>query len=335
MPSLGHLVRLGRLYKGYISGDETCAYLPLRLWIEPTDVCNLRCVMCPQSEPRAFAKGYMDFGLYTKIVDEAREFVHDVNLHHRGESTIHPRLADMVRYAKDAGIYTRLHTNGTLLDEEKAVRLIESGLDLISFSFDGYDRESYEKIRVKAKFERTLGHILRFLEVKRRLRKRTPYAIFETIDFSVGPPTAEDRERERAFRARFADLPLDRFIVKRPHNWAGTYAPGDPRAQGKPRRYSPCTFPWYSMVIFWDGTVAPCPQDWYGELYMGDAKRQSLREIWNGPEMVELRKKMQAQDVQCLSPCNQCDMLWRPTFLGVPTTNMKDFLKENVLGYTQ
>lgn len=335
MPSLGHLVRLGRLYKGYISGDETCAYLPLRLWIEPTDVCNLRCVMCPQSEPRAFAKGYMDFGLYTKIVDEAREFVHDVNLHHRGESTIHPRLADMVRYAKDAGIYTRLHTNGTLLDEEKAVRLIESGLDLISFSFDGYDRESYEKIRVKAKFERTLGHILRFLEVKRRLGKRTPYAIFETIDFSVGPPTAEDRERERAFRARFADLPLDRFIVKRPHNWAGTYAPGDPRAQGKPRRYSPCTFPWYSMVIFWDGTVAPCPQDWYGELYMGDAKRQGLREIWNGPEMVELRKKMQAQDVQCLSPCNQCDMLWRPTFLGVPTTNMKDFLKENVLGYTQ
>jgi len=335
MPPLTHLVRLARLYKGYVGGDETCAYPPLRLWVEPTDVCNLRCVMCPQSSPKAFPKGYMELGLFTKIIDEAKAFVYDVNLHHRGESTIHPRLAEMVRYAKEAGLYTRLHTNGTLLDREKAVRLIEGGLDLISFSFDGYDKGTYEKIRVKGKFERTLGNILGFLETKRRLGKKTPYAVFETIDFSMGPATAEDKAHEQAFRARFAGLPLDRFIVKRPHNWAGTYAPGDPRTAGKVHSYSPCTFPWYSMVIFWDGSVSPCPQDWYGELYLGDAKRQSLMEIWNGPGMVELRKKMQAQDVQCLSPCNQCDMLWRPKLLGVPTANMKDFLKENILGYTQ
>ncbi len=335
MPSLSHLVRLGRAYKSYVAGDESAAYPPLRLWIEPTDVCNLRCVMCPQSVPRGFAKGYMDMDLFRKIVDEAKGFVYDVNLHHRGESTIHPRLGEMIRYAREAGIYTRLHTNGTLLDEAKSTQLVEAGLDLISFSFDGYDKESYEKIRVKSKFERTLGNILRFLEVKRRLGRRTPYAIFEVIDFSAGPPSAEQRERERVFRSRFERLPLDRFIVKRPHNWAGTYAPGDPRAAGRPRRYSPCTFPWYSMVIFWDGTVSPCPQDWYGELYLGDLKRQSLREVWNGPAMAELRKKMQAQDVQCLVPCNQCDMLWRATFLGVPTNNLKDFLKENVLGYSQ
>jgi len=335
MPSLSHLVRLGRAYKSYVAGDERAAYPPLRLWIEPTDVCNLRCVMCPQSVPRGFAKGYMDIDLFRKIVDEAKGLVYDVNLHHRGESTIHPRLGEMVRYAREAGIYTRLHTNGTLLDEAKSIQLVEAGLDLISFSFDGYDKESYEKIRVKSKFERTLGNILRFLEVKRRLGRRTPYAIFEVIDFSAGPPTPEHRERERAFRARFDGLPVDRFIVKRPHNWAGTYAPGDPRTAGRPRQYSPCTFPWYSMVVFWDGTVTPCPQDWYGELFLGDLKRQSLREVWNGPTMAELRKKMQAQDVQCLVPCNQCDMLWRPTFLGVPTTNLKDFLKENVLGYSQ
>ncbi len=198
MPPLGHLVRLGRAYTAYIGGEERAGYAPLRLWIEPTDVCNLRCVMCPQSTERPFAKGYMEFDLFRKIVDEAKGFVYDVNLHHRGESTIHPRLPDMVRYAKDAGIYTRLHSNATLLDEGRATALIENGLDLISFSFDGYDRESYEKVRVKAKFDRTLGNIVRFLEVKRRLGKRTPYVIFETIDFSAGPPTPEGRERSRS-----------------------------------------------------------------------------------------------------------------------------------------
>lgn len=335
MPGVTHLLRLARTYKHYVAGDESVGAPPLRLWIEPTDVCNLRCVMCPQSEPRGFAKGYMTFDLFTKIVDEARAFVYDVNLHHRGESTIHPRLPDMVRYAKGAGLYTRLHSNATLLDEAKAVALVEAGLDLISFSFDGYDRATYEKIRVKAKFEKTLGNIVRFLEVKRRLRRRAPYVVFETIDFAVGPPSPEHRERERAFRARFDGLPLDRFIVKRPHNWAGTYAPGDPRHAGRAHGYSPCTFPWYSLVIFWDGTVSPCPQDWYGELYLGDARRQTLMEIWNGPAMLELRKKMRTRDVGCLSPCSGCDMLWRDTFLGVPTNNLKDFLKENVLGYVQ
>ncbi|MGH7589784.1 MAG: SPASM domain-containing protein, partial [Gemmatimonadota bacterium] len=85
----------------------------------------------------------------------------------------------------------------------------------------------------------------------------------------------------------------------------------------------------------WDGTVSPCPQDWYGELFLGDARRQTLMEIWNGPAMVDLRKKMRTRDVGCLSPCNGCDMLWRDTFLGVPTNNLKDFLKENVLGYAR
>jgi radical SAM protein with 4Fe4S-binding SPASM domain len=335
MPPLTHLLRLARVYKSYVGGDLACSYYPTKLWLEPTDVCNLRCVMCPQSVPKPFPKGYMDWGLFTKIVDEAKDFAYEVNLFHRGESLIHPRLADMVRYVRERGIHARLNTNGTLLDERKSIALIEAGLDLISFSFDGYTSAVYEKIRVLGKFERTVDNIVGFLEVKKRLGKGSPYVILESIDFSVGPPSAEELARQRAFRTRFEGLPLERFIIKRPHNWAGTYAPGDPAEAGKPHRYSPCTFPWYALVIFWDGTVSPCPQDWYGDLELGNVRQQSLVEVWNGPKMLELRRKMQQKDVKGLSPCNQCDMLWRPTLLGVPTTHMKAFLKENVLGYSQ
>jgi hypothetical protein len=51
--------------------------------------------------------------------------------------------------------------------------------------------------------------------------------------------------------------------------------------------------------------------------------------------MRELRRHMKEKDVACLSPCNECDMLWRPTFLGVPTTYMKEFLKANVFSFNQ
>src|SRR3972149_281665 len=117
MPSLSHLVRLGRAYKAYVGGDESAGYPPLRLWGAPTDVCHPRCVIWPPSAEPPLAQGDMEFALFRKSVDEAKGFVYDVNLHHRGESTIHPRLPDMVRYAKDAGLYTRLHSNGTLLHD--------------------------------------------------------------------------------------------------------------------------------------------------------------------------------------------------------------------------
>ena len=81
------------------------------------------------------------------------------------------------------GIVTRFHTNGTLLDEDKSRRLIDSGLDQFAFSFDGFDAETYEKIRVNAKFEKTVGNIVRFLEIKKEMGAKKPATFIELIHF--------------------------------------------------------------------------------------------------------------------------------------------------------
>jgi radical SAM protein with 4Fe4S-binding SPASM domain len=323
-------VTLGRMAWNYWIRKVKPDYLPMRLWVEPTSVCNLRCVMCPQSFGRRFAKGYMEFSLFKKIIDEAKTFVYDVNLHHTGEPTLHPRLPEMIRYAKESGIYTRLHTNATLLNEERARALLTSGLDLISFSFDGYEKEEYEKIRIRSDFDETLGNILNFLRLKKKLGQTTPYTIFEVIDFSG---EAKDPERQKRFRSLFADLPLDQLVIKEPHNWAGSYEIKDHVPSYYTDYYSPCTFPWYALVIFWNGKVAPCPQDFYGDLDMGDVNKSSIKEIWNSAPMMELRRLMKEGRGHNLSPCSGCDMIKRKTFLGVPTLNLKTFLKESVLGY--
>ena len=83
----------------------------------------------------------------------------------------------MVKYAHDAGLVTRFHTNGTLLDEDKSRRLIEAGLDQFAFSFDGYDAETNERIRVNADFEKTVGNIVRFLEIKKEIGVRKPLTL--------------------------------------------------------------------------------------------------------------------------------------------------------------
>jgi len=312
--------RLTSIFWNYKRKRTRLPYLPTRLWIEPTSVCNLRCVMCPNKDLPKAQKGFMDFALFRKIVDEVKDFAFDVHLLHRGESLLHPEFFDMVRYAHGAGLVTRFHTNGTLLDEDKARRLIASGLDQFAFSFDGFDAETYEKTRVNGDFEKTVGNIVRFLEIKKELGARKPVTLIELIDL---PGLAESAARSRAaFEARFKGLPLDRIVVKEYHNWAG-----DAGAIGRKERYSPCTFLWHALIVFWDGSVLPCTQDFFGSYALGNARDSSIAEIWNNDRMIALREKILRRDVAGLETCSRCDRLWRRQVLGIP----REYLKRALL----
>jgi radical SAM protein with 4Fe4S-binding SPASM domain len=221
-----------------------------------------------------------------------------------------------------AGIRTKFHTNATLLDEDMARRLISAGLDQISFSFDGYDKKTYESIRINADFEKTLRNIVRFLEIKKELRSRTPYAVFELINF---PDLYRDKDgrRRKEFLGNFRGLPLDRLEIKEMHNWAGELG----RAQTKNnKKYIPCTFLWQALVIFWDGSILPCTQDFHGYCALGNVREETLAQVWNGKKMVQLRQKVLRRDIADLKTCSQCDRLWRDQLLGVPKEYLWRFL---------
>lgn len=308
---LSYYRRLASVFWSYKRKKTRLPYLPLRLWIEPTSVCNLRCVMCPNKELEKAQKGFMDFGLFRKIVDEVKDFAFDVHLLHRGESLLHPEFFDMVKYAHDAGLVTRFHTNGTLLDEEKSRKLIAAGLDQFAFSIDGFDAETYERVRVGAGFDKTIGNIVRFLEIKKSLGAAKPVTLIELID---QPGLKESAARSRkAFEERFKGLPLDRIVIKEYHNWAGDAGEARKRAS-----YSPCTFLWHALIIFWDGAVLPCTQDFFGNYKLGNAQDASIASIWNNDKMVALRDKIIRGDVDGLETCRSCDRLWREQVLGIP-----------------
>ncbi len=333
MTRFEHTRRLAQMALGYWTRALKPGYMPIRMWVEPTNACNLKCVMCPQScSDIAFQRGFMEFALFRKIIDEAKGFVYDMNLHHSGESLLHPEIIEMIRYAKQAGIYTRMHTNATKLDEKYARGILEAGLDFLSFSFDGYEKTTYENIRRGANFEQTLENILRLLHIKKESGKERPFTVFEVIDFTAKPGTPsgllKETPEQGEFQKQFEGLPLDKFVLKAPHNWAGTYdADGNPL---HPDQYCACTFPWYAMVVFWNGNVSPCPQDFYNNLYLGNLKESSIREVWHGEQAVNLREKMKTKNFQDLHPCATCDLLYRDSFLGIPTSHLKNFVQESL-----
>lgn len=320
MKSLTYAPRLARLFYHYKKKSSRLSYQPVRLWVELTSDCNYGCVMCPNKDLKSKDRGFMDIVLYKKIIDEAAEFAFDVNLAHRGESLLHPRLSEAIDYAKGKSLYTRLHTNGSLLTESLSRRIIQSGLDRLSFSFDGYDKETYEKIRRGGDFEKTVDNIIRFLKIKKALGSRTPKTSAEVIDFN-------DRDRahmarlRKEFEAKFRGLPLNGFVFKKLHNWAGERKSGDHAGP-----YSVCPFPWNALVIFWDGAVLPCTQDFFGQTIIGEAITSSLKDIWNSERMVELRAKLAQGRIENFQACSRCDRPWRKRFLGVPREYLWRFL---------
>jgi radical SAM protein with 4Fe4S-binding SPASM domain len=320
MINLNSLIRLANIYWSYsIRQKIRTNYPPYRLWIEPTSRCNLKCVMCPNRYLERHQLGEMDFALFKKVIGEAKHFVHDVNIHHRGESLLHERLYDMIRLAKENAVSVKLHTNATLLNEKNAMRMLESGLDLISFSFDGTDKQTYERIRVGASFEKTIDNIMRFLTIKSQLRKKKPFAVLELMDFG-GNDHSYDLSRLSEFKKQFESLPLDRLTVKKPHNFAGNVSLN---TGARRNAYSPCTFLWHSLVVFWNGDISPCPQDFSGEIIVGNAKDNTIEEIFNSDRMIHLRKKALNGDLLHLSPCRHCDMIKRRRLLGIPIDSLR------------
>ena len=337
--SLRNLGRLSQIYYHYRRRSIRLPYLPIFAGIETTGLCNLRCVMCPhgQSQYQMYEQGrsHMSLPLFRKVIDEARDFIYDADLFGGGEPLLNPNIFEMIAYAKEAGIHTRIHTNATLLNEERARALLEAGLDFLSFSFEGYSKEYYESTRVNAHYEVVLENIQRFLSLKYSSGKTNPYVVLQVI---LPPSENRTEEIERGLvtlRAALETQPgLNEFKIIPLHNYGGKVSD---LKKGSVVRYTPCTFLWYAIFVLWDGTIVPCCVDWWGEYNLGNLNEITLKEAWHSDKLSELRERIGSQQYQEIPLCSQCDRLWRPQSFGVPFRSlgaMRQWISQHLLGYS-
>jgi radical SAM protein with 4Fe4S-binding SPASM domain len=259
------------------------------------------------------------------------DYVYDVNLFHRGEPLLNKNIIDMIEYSVTRGVKTRIHTNGVLLDKDLSRKLILSGLNLISFSFDGYSAKTYEKNRKGAEYARTIKNIVDFLEIKKELKIKTPFTIIQIMEFDDDLSPAEFKKQKSDFIKNFHDLPLDRVVIRNPHNWGGSLDMKDTGKKNRSRkRMIPCTFLWYSLTVFFDGKVYLCPQDFFGEIQVGDLNRESIKDIFNSEKVKNIRKRFKSRSISDLNPCKSCDRIWRDTFAGIPKEYFGPFLKDSL-----
>ncbi len=276
--------------------------LPITISFEPTTACNLRCPECP-SGLRAFTRpvGNLREDFFRQTIDELHRRLIYLVFYFQGEPYINPRFLDMVRYARDKGLYTITSTNGHFLDEENARKTIESGLDRLIISVDGTTQEVYEQYRKEGKLDTVLQGARRLVELKKQLRSKTPHIIFQFL--VVRPNEHQIPDIYRLAR----DIGVDEVKLKTAQVY--DYEQGNPlipenekyaRYQRLPngsyrvknKLLNHCWKLWHSCVITWDGQVVPCCFDKDASHQLGDLKNQSFVQLWQSPTYYAFRRSL-------------------------------------------
>lgn len=161
-----------RLDRAFGAGEVTLTAGPLEAYVEVAARCNLRCQMCPITVDPRYDPGSGRPGLFApELFDRLEPFfptLQRVYLIGLGEPTLHAGLVDFTRRLAEVGVEVWVTTNATLMDDEKAEALALAGLAHVSVSIDGGTAATYERIRVRGKFD----HVVRGLEALGRARKR-------------------------------------------------------------------------------------------------------------------------------------------------------------------
>ncbi len=145
--------------------------------IEPVGQCNLRCQMCPiqfrRDGPPHGPPAFMAIETFYALIDQLPD-LQELHLQGLGEPLMHPRFFDMVAYAVYKGIRVSTNSNLTLLNTRRAERCVASGLGEIHVSLDGASAEVFERIRVRAHFDRVLRNLDALLNARERLGSKQP-----------------------------------------------------------------------------------------------------------------------------------------------------------------
>lgn len=160
-----------------------------RLFIETSVGCNLNCFksVCNQESGIVGTRSrrMMPYNEFTRIIGQVGEKLQRLDFFNYGEPFVHPKAVDMLEYVKSRypHIYCYTSTNGLLLNEEKIRRLVDIGMDEITFSVDGPDQGTYVKYRQKGNFERVMRNMKQLLAERNRWGKEYPLVNWRYILF--------------------------------------------------------------------------------------------------------------------------------------------------------
>jgi len=254
----------------------------MRISIESSNTCNASCTFCPQ-KTMTRKKGMMSDELFHKVIKDAKElgavgYYPFLN----GEPFLFPKIYEWLDYLEKNDCSVQLYTNADLMDAERVAKY--KNIRTVNCSLNAATEETYNKVTCGPNFKRAV-------ENTKKLIEKAPFRV------RVSMVVTEDNEHEKGeFKKQWGKN--RKFCSSM--NWGG-YRSSPLDRQGTQH---PCYQLINFITVLWDGKVPICCMDYDGKVIVGDANKQTLREIWNAKKEFRDRHNKLDFDMPLCRNCN-------------------------------
>jgi MoaA/NifB/PqqE/SkfB family radical SAM enzyme len=153
----------------YAVGKKEPVAGPMKLGIEVTQRCNSKCKSCDRWYN--FSRVELATEEYKKLLSDVRSMGTSTVSLTGGEALLRKDLFELIQHGKEIGLYVTMNSNGILINERFSKKIVESGVEIISFSLDGSKAEIHDEIRgVKGNYDKVINAVKNI----RRYRKKKP-----------------------------------------------------------------------------------------------------------------------------------------------------------------
>lgn len=132
---------------------------PDTIQIMLTSRCNLRCSMCGVWKSGYKREDEIDTADVKSLIDQALEMGVKTVYFTGGEALLRDDIFELIEYAARDGVITTFNTNGTLITEAVAERIVRSGLRSLTFSIDSPRERIHDSLRGQGVFKKAMSAI--------------------------------------------------------------------------------------------------------------------------------------------------------------------------------
>ncbi len=296
-----NIIRSRISYRFSQVGIYSFRHHPLFITVESANYCMLHCPQCPVSIHETMQHRTFGMASFMKVINRSSRYIHTMIFHFQGEPLLNNNLPQMIAIARQYKIYTMLSTNGLLMTNDLAERLVKSGLSHIIVSVDGISQKSYETYRKGGSLKVAIAAVGMINEARKKFN--THYPVIEIQCLMLRSNESEWDEMRGLYRkwggdrltfktAQFYDyehgsplMPSNERYSRYRKNEDGTYSL-------KKTYCNHCYRLWSGVVIDAEGNVLPCCFDKERKYSFGNINEKNLDEIWQSVNAQDFRKKI-------------------------------------------
>lgn len=263
-----------------------------KVYLEITNVCNLKCSFCPETRRKA---EFMSEATFKKILDQIKPFTDYINLHVKGEPLLHPKLGTFLDISYEKGFQVNITTNGTLIDKVADTLIKKPAVRQINFSlhsFDGNENniskdayiDSILTFSSRAIVESRIIIALRLWNLDEALltedQRRRNLDIIHKIEKHFNLPYKIQGNLSETKALKIGD----RVYLNQDYEFKW---PDLKEMEDLNKGY--CFGLRNQVAILVDGTVVPCCLDGEGIINLGNIRESAFAEIVNGTRAENIR----------------------------------------------